>query len=175
MADSDKIFNPTSTRNLPQDGKSKGESEQHFETEQAAQALEMVHTLLNWREARAWRGHDLLNKATAVTHADTEMRWVLDGLHPADIAYVLEALPLDDRLHVWGLVDPARDGEILLEVSDSVRPSADRRHERQEMVAAMKTSIPTRLPIWPTTCRARSWKKSPRACRSKSVRNCAPP
>ena len=42
MADSDKIFNPTPTDDLPQDGKSKGESEQHFETEQAAQALEMV-------------------------------------------------------------------------------------------------------------------------------------
>ena len=101
MADSDKIFNPTPTDDLPQDGKSKGESEQHFETEQAAQALEMVHTLLNWREAHV-RGvaTDMNELMTVNAHADTEMRWVLDGLHPADIAYVLEALPLDDRLHV---------------------------------------------------------------------------
>ena len=35
------------------ENKSKVEQEQHFETEQAAQALEMVHTLLNWRRAYA--------------------------------------------------------------------------------------------------------------------------
>lgn len=28
----------------------------------------------------------------------------LDDLHPADIAYILEALPLQDRLTVWQLV-----------------------------------------------------------------------
>src|SRR5262245_38132392 len=45
----------------------------------------------------------------------------LDELHPADIAYILEALPLAERLYVWDLVRAARDGEILLEVSDAVR------------------------------------------------------
>ncbi|MEO8675987.1 MAG: hypothetical protein ABI569_10430, partial [Casimicrobiaceae bacterium] len=28
----------------------------------------------------------------------------LDRLHPADIAYILEALPLDERLYIWDLV-----------------------------------------------------------------------
>ena len=122
-----------------QENKSKVEQEQHFETEQAAQALEMVHTLLNWREAHARSSSTDLNELMTVNaHADTEMRWVLDGLHPADIAYVLEALTLDDRLHVWGLVDPERDGDILLEVSDSVRETLIADMSRQEMVAATK-------------------------------------
>ena len=47
----------------------------------------------------------------------------LDRMHPADIAYVLEALPPDERLLVWDLVRADRDGEILLEVSDAVRES----------------------------------------------------
>jgi len=34
----------------------------------------------------------------------------LDRLHPADIAYVLEALPLDERLYIWDMVRAARDG-----------------------------------------------------------------
>src|SRR5690606_20425653 len=42
-------------------------------------------------------------------------------LHPADSAYILEALPRDERLIVWDLIDHERDGEILLEVSDAVR------------------------------------------------------
>ena len=35
----------------------------------------------------------------------------LDRLHPADIAYILEALPLEERLYVWDLIKSAeRDG-----------------------------------------------------------------
>src|SRR5690606_15470134 len=51
----------------------------------------------------------------------TELQRKLDELHPADIAYILEALPLDERLTVWQLVKAERDGDILLEVSDAVR------------------------------------------------------
>src|SRR4029453_13571417 len=40
----------------------------------------------------------------------TELKSVLDRLHPADIAYLLEALPLDDRLAVWDSVKAERDG-----------------------------------------------------------------
>jgi magnesium transporter len=47
----------------------------------------------------------------------------LERLHAADIAYILEALPLDERLLVWDMVKAERDGEILLEVSDAVRES----------------------------------------------------
>ena len=35
----------------------------------------------------------------------------LERLHPADVAYILEALPLDERLLVWNLVRAERDGE----------------------------------------------------------------
>jgi Mg/Co/Ni transporter MgtE (contains CBS domain) len=48
-----------------------------------------------------------------------ELQRKLDDLHPADVAYILEALPLQDRLTVWQLVRSDRDGDILLEVSDS--------------------------------------------------------
>ena len=53
--------------------------------------------------------------------APAALRERLDRLHPADIAYILEALPLEERLAVWDLVKADRDGEILLEVSDAVR------------------------------------------------------
>ncbi|MBU1396354.1 MAG: magnesium transporter, partial [Gammaproteobacteria bacterium] len=52
-----------------------------------------------------------------------ELQRKLEELHPADVAYILEALPLDERRLVWGQVKAERDGEILLEVSDSVRES----------------------------------------------------
>ena len=60
----------------------------------------------------------------------------LERLHPADVAYILEALPLDERLIVWNLVKTERDGEILLEVSDAVRESLIASMDEHELVAA---------------------------------------
>lgn len=62
----------------------------------------------------------------------------LDELHPADIAYILEALPLEDRLLVWQLVKADRDGEILLEVSDAVRETLLADMDDHEILAAAK-------------------------------------
>jgi magnesium transporter len=60
----------------------------------------------------------------------------LDTMHPADVAFILEALPLEDRLVVWNLVKADRDGEILLEVSDAVRATLIADMEPEELVAA---------------------------------------
>ena len=42
-------------------------------------------------------------------------------LHPADCAFILESLPLDERQTVWNAIKSSHDGQILLEVSDAVR------------------------------------------------------
>jgi magnesium transporter len=67
------------------------------------------------------------------------LRAKLDRLHPADIAYILEALPLEERLAVWDLVKADRDGEILVEVSDAVRESLIASMDSAELVAAAET------------------------------------
>jgi len=69
----------------------------------------------------------------------TELRAQLDALHPADIAYILEALPLEERRYVWNLVKANRDGEILLEVSDAVRESLIEFMAPHELKAAAET------------------------------------
>src|SRR3954469_14804943 len=68
-----------------------------------------------------------------------QLRAKLDLLHPADVAYVLEALPLEERIAVWDLVKADRDGEILLEVSDAVRESLIASMDPNELVAAAET------------------------------------
>lgn len=45
----------------------------------------------------------------------------INQLHPADIAFVLENLPLAERRAVWDQVAPHHNGAVLLEVSDAVR------------------------------------------------------
>jgi magnesium transporter len=71
--------------------------------------------------------------------AQAELRNRLDPMHPADIAYILEALPLAERLTVWNLVKAERDGEILLEVSDSVRETLIESMDRDELVDAVES------------------------------------
>ncbi len=66
----------------------------------------------------------------------TGLQQLLARLHPADIAYIMEALPLDQRLLVWDLVKADRDGEILLEVSDAVRETLIAHMDEGELVAA---------------------------------------
>ena len=66
----------------------------------------------------------------------SQVKAFFEEMHPADIAYVLEGLPLEDRLWVWSLVGPEREGEVLLEVSDSVRETLLADMERSEIVAA---------------------------------------
>jgi magnesium transporter len=103
-------------------------------------------------EARsaASRLHDQLDLIVELLHrheadgrlpADVliDLRQQLDDLHPADIAFILESLPLDDRLAVWQLVKADRDGEILLEVSDAVRESLIADMDRHEILAAAET------------------------------------
>src|SRR6266850_6851571 len=68
-----------------------------------------------------------------------ELRAKLDGLHAADIAYLLEALPVEERLAVWDLVKADRDGEILVEVSEAVRESLIATMDSRELVAAAET------------------------------------
>ena len=66
----------------------------------------------------------------------SELQDLLDILHPADIAYILESLPLDERLMVWEMVKADRDGEILLETSDAVRETLIATMDSSALVAA---------------------------------------
>ncbi|WP_313388345.1 magnesium transporter [Achromobacter aegrifaciens] len=67
---------------------------------------------------------------------EAELKTLLDGLHPADIAFILESLPKDERQAIWKLVSPEHDADVLLEVEDWVRESLIEAMDRQDLVAA---------------------------------------
>ena len=80
-----------------------------------------------------------LTESAVYKRSKEALQRTLDRLHPADIAYILEALPLDERLYIWDLVNAERDGDILLEVSDAVRESLISSMDTEELVAATET------------------------------------
>ena len=111
-------------------------------TQSVQEALEQVRALLqkhriveNMVHKQDMPRHDLVE---SLVHKQNlaELQNKLDKLHPADVAYILEALPLEERLVIWDLVKAERDGEILLEVSDSVRETLIENMDAHELVAA---------------------------------------
>ncbi len=92
----------------------------------------LVETVTHRQELPRDERHELLDKMVHKRHL-TELRKKLDDLHTADIAYILEALPIEQRLLVWNLVKADRDGDILIEVSDAVRESLIASMSREEL------------------------------------------
>jgi magnesium transporter len=101
--------------------------------------LEAINDLLRRREALvALEAATPAGDAEALAAVDARLQATLDALHPADLADVLESLPLEGRLAVWQRVRSDRDGEILLEVSDSVRESLIADMDDSEILAAVE-------------------------------------
>lgn len=103
--------------------------------QQVIHLLEKHKLVENIVHKQSMPNHDLIE---GLVHRQNtiELQKKLDQLHPADVAYILEALPLDDRLSVWELVKADRDGEILLEVSDAVRQTLIADMDSTELLAA---------------------------------------
>ena len=64
------------------------------------------------------------------------VRRSLHALHPAEIARLLESLPLREREVVWGVVDSEDQGEVLLHVADEVRETLIQGMAAEDIVAA---------------------------------------
>lgn len=110
--------------------------------ESLSESLQQVIALLhkhrlveNLVHNQAMPNHGLVESLVHKQHLQ-ELQRKLDVLHPADVAYILEALPLEERLDVWELVKAERDGEILLEVSDAVRQTLIADMDSDELLAA---------------------------------------
>ncbi len=129
-----------------------GEPSEPMEADQAQEALEEAQTLLaryrlieiTARASDAEAGVAHTEPNPAVQPILDELANRLHELHPADVAYVLEALPVDDRLVLWDLIKTAErgdanTGDILVEVSDSVRETLIDSMDRDDLVAAAET------------------------------------
>lgn len=115
-----------------------------LDPEDAQQALLKVqgllrrHKLVEGLVHRQETGDDRAPLVEGLLHRqhETEIKTVINAIHPADIAFILESLPKDERQLVWGLVDEEYNADVLLEVADWVRESLIESMNRAELVAA---------------------------------------
>ncbi|HXV41349.1 MAG TPA: magnesium transporter [Steroidobacteraceae bacterium] len=61
---------------------------------------------------------------------------MVDALHPAETALLLESLPPAQRALAWELVNPEAQGEVLVELSEEVRSALLAEMKPDEVVAA---------------------------------------
>lgn len=63
-------------------------------------------------------------------------RRMINSLHPAEIASLLESLPPARREIVWELVDPEHEGDVLVELNEEVRSELISGMDADELIAA---------------------------------------
>lgn len=94
----------------------------------------LVENLVHKQDSRR---HDLIESLVHRQHL-VELQARLRRLHPADVAYILEALPVEDRVLVWRQVWAERGGLILPEVAGTVRESLLEALSREELLALVR-------------------------------------
>ncbi len=66
----------------------------------------------------------------------SNIRRMVNELHPAEVGHLLESLPPHERELVWEMVERDKDGDILLYVNDEVRANLISEMAPEELVAA---------------------------------------
>lgn len=67
------------------------------------------------------------------------IRQMVNDLHPAELAHLLESLPGNERELIWEMVGPEKDGDVLSFVNDDVRAKLIHQMETDELVAAAES------------------------------------
>jgi len=68
--------------------------------------------------------------------AGRQVHRLVNSMHPAEVASLLESLPPAQREVVWDLVDPEIEGDVLVELNEEVRADLISAMETDELVAA---------------------------------------
>lgn len=91
---------------------------------------EVISNLVQRSESQR---HDLVQTLVEKQQL-TALNRKLKQLHPADIAFVLEGLPLEQRQLLWEQLGSVERGAILLELSDAVTESLIGKMNQEEIV-----------------------------------------
>lgn len=67
-----------------------------------------------------------------------QVQRMLNAMHPAEIADLIEASPRGRRELIWEMTDPDNEGEVLIELSEDVRNSLVEEMDTGEIISAIK-------------------------------------
>ena len=67
-----------------------------------------------------------------------QVQRMLNAMHPAEMADLIEASPRGRRELIWELIEPDNEGEVLIELSEDVRNSLVEEMDTGEIIYAIK-------------------------------------
>ncbi|HDJ85635.1 MAG TPA: magnesium transporter [Chromatiales bacterium] len=84
------------------------------------------------------KAQDVLQLAAEALESGTlrKLQRMVNDLHPAEIAHLLESMPGAQRRIVWELLDPENEGDVLVHLNEEVRTGLIRGMATHELVAA---------------------------------------
>lgn len=107
------------------------------------ESIELVKSLLNKQKlveglvhSQQTPQHELVETIVHRQHL-AELEKKLRGLHIADLAYILEVLPPSDRSRIWEIIRYERGGEVLLDISSTVRENLMEDMSHEEMIKVL--------------------------------------
>lgn len=65
------------------------------------------------------------------------VRMLVRSLHPAEVARLLESMPMQERAVIWEMVDAQDEGEVLVEVNEEVRAGLIESMQTEGLLAAV--------------------------------------
>ena len=95
---------------------------------------ELVENIIAQQEG-GYEREELVQTVLERKH-NAELGDLINHLHPADIAFILESLPSEARIKVWNAAHAEHDGDILLEVEDWIREELIAEMDQEDIIAA---------------------------------------
>src|SRR3546814_19608579 len=100
-----------------------------LDPEDAQLALQQLQTILKRQEVvetlahRQYEDDDKSNLLEGLLHRqhESEIKAIVNDLHPADIAFILESLPVQERQAVWQLVSRSEERRVGKECVSTCR------------------------------------------------------
>lgn len=107
--------------------------------EQVVALLERHRVLETWTHNQTGQSGRQLEVLESLVHRQNlaELRHKLNRMHPADVGYILEALPLDYRALVWKQLEARAAAAALPEVSRAVRDALIEETPREQLLALL--------------------------------------
>ncbi len=93
----------------------------------------MTHQLHQNTEQRLTR-----LRSTIESGSLSQLQSMLNAMHPAEIAHLLESSPPARRRYLWDLVEPENEGETLIELGEEARASLVDEMASDDLVEAVK-------------------------------------
>ena len=69
-----------------------------------------------------------------------QIKRILSGMHPSEVAHSLESLPPIERKFLWSLIESQNEGEIIAELNDEIQQELISEISPEELVRPLSAA-----------------------------------